>query len=86
MSSANLDDLDFSENSAFDKEAQVLRAPELDDLDDTDNLAVCELAGPSAVEPSLESSHAVSTRTAMSCPDADVSRIRPAGEGSIANS
>ncbi|MDT5085942.1 MAG: hypothetical protein QOJ61_2985 [Mycobacterium sp.] len=36
----NLDDLEFSENSAFDKEAQVLRAPELDDLDDSDNLSV----------------------------------------------
>ena len=45
----NLDDLDFSDNSAFDKEAQVLRAPELDDLDDTDNLTVMPLAGPSEV-------------------------------------
>jgi murein DD-endopeptidase MepM/ murein hydrolase activator NlpD len=43
----NLDDLDFSANSHFDKEAQVLRAPELDDLDDTDNLVVMRLAGPS---------------------------------------
>jgi murein DD-endopeptidase MepM/ murein hydrolase activator NlpD len=51
----NLDDLDFSDNSAFDKEAQVVRAPELDDLDDTDNLTVLPLAGPSAVQPSLES-------------------------------
>jgi murein DD-endopeptidase MepM/ murein hydrolase activator NlpD len=51
----NLDDLDFSDNSAFDKEAQVLRAPELDDLDDTDNLTVLPLAGPSEVQPSLES-------------------------------
>ena len=42
-----LDDLDFSANSHFDKEAQVLRAPELDDLDDTDNLVVMNLAGPS---------------------------------------
>ena len=33
-----LADSDFSENSAFAKEAQVLSAPELDDLDDTDNL------------------------------------------------
>ena len=49
----NLDDLDFSDNTAFDKEAQVLRAPELDDLDDTDNLTVLRLAGPSAVEPSV---------------------------------
>jgi murein DD-endopeptidase MepM/ murein hydrolase activator NlpD len=45
-----LDDLDFSANSAFDKEAQVLGAPELDDLDDTDNLVVMDLAGPSASE------------------------------------
>jgi murein DD-endopeptidase MepM/ murein hydrolase activator NlpD len=45
-----LADSDFSENSAFDKEAQVLRAPELDDLDDTDNLAVSYLVGPSASE------------------------------------
>jgi murein DD-endopeptidase MepM/ murein hydrolase activator NlpD len=41
-----LDDLDFSANSHFDKEAQVLRAPELDDLDDTDNLVVMKLARP----------------------------------------
>jgi murein DD-endopeptidase MepM/ murein hydrolase activator NlpD len=45
-----LGDLDFSENSAFEKEAQVLSAPELDDLDDTDNLSVLHLAGPSAAE------------------------------------
>jgi murein DD-endopeptidase MepM/ murein hydrolase activator NlpD len=45
-----LADSDFSENSAFDKEAQVLRAPELDDLDDTDNLAVFDLLRPSASE------------------------------------
>jgi murein DD-endopeptidase MepM/ murein hydrolase activator NlpD len=49
-----LDDLDFSENCAFEKEAQVLRAPELDDLDETDNLTVLPLAGPSEVQPSLE--------------------------------
>ena len=45
-----LDDLDFSANSHFDKEAQVLRAPELDDLDDTDNLVVMRLARPSVSE------------------------------------
>ncbi len=49
----NLDDLDFSDNTAFEKEAQVLRAPELDDLDNTDNLRVLRLAGPSEVEPSV---------------------------------
>jgi len=45
-----LEDLDFSANSHFDKEAQVLRAPELDDLDETDNLVVMNLAGPSVSE------------------------------------
>jgi murein DD-endopeptidase MepM/ murein hydrolase activator NlpD len=50
----NLDDLDFSDNTAFDKEAQVLRAPELDDLDATDNLTVLRLAGPREVEPTGE--------------------------------
>lgn len=49
----NLDDLDFSDNTAFDKEAQVLRAPELDDLHETDDLTVLRLAGPSEVEPSV---------------------------------
>ena len=51
----SLDDLDFSENCAFEKEAQVLRAPELDDLNATDNLTVLPLAGPSELQPSLES-------------------------------
>jgi murein DD-endopeptidase MepM/ murein hydrolase activator NlpD len=43
-------DSDFSDNSAFAKEAQVLSAPELDDLDDTDDLRVLDLIGPSASE------------------------------------
>jgi hypothetical protein len=43
----NLDDLGFSDNSVFDTEAQVLRAPELDDLHDTDNLTPLPLAAPS---------------------------------------
>ena len=38
-----LADSEFSDNSAFAKEAQVLSAPELDDLDDTDNLRVLDL-------------------------------------------
>jgi murein DD-endopeptidase MepM/ murein hydrolase activator NlpD len=46
----NLDDLDCSENAAFDKEAQVLRAPELDDLHDTDNLTPLWLAAPSELQ------------------------------------
>jgi murein DD-endopeptidase MepM/ murein hydrolase activator NlpD len=41
---------EFSDSSAFDKEAQVLGAPELDDLDDTDNLRVLDLIGPSITE------------------------------------
>jgi murein DD-endopeptidase MepM/ murein hydrolase activator NlpD len=45
-----LADSDFSDNAAFAKEAQVLSAPELDDLDDTDDLRVLDLIGPSASE------------------------------------
>ncbi|MGH3523909.1 MAG: M23 family metallopeptidase [Mycobacterium sp.] len=51
----NLDDLNFSENTPFDTEAQVLRAPELDDLHDTDNLTAVRLAGPSEFRPDFES-------------------------------
>jgi murein DD-endopeptidase MepM/ murein hydrolase activator NlpD len=68
----NLDDLDFSDNTAFDKEAQVLRAPELDDLDDTDNLTVLPLAGPSEVETSVlprADSHRPELRSRRSDPD-----------------
>jgi murein DD-endopeptidase MepM/ murein hydrolase activator NlpD len=43
-------DSEFSHNSAFEKEAQVLAAPELDDLDETDNLRVLDLIGPSIIE------------------------------------
>jgi murein DD-endopeptidase MepM/ murein hydrolase activator NlpD len=43
----SLDDLDFFGNSAFDTDAQVLRAPELDDLHDTDNLTPLRLLVPS---------------------------------------
>ncbi len=50
----NFDDLDFSDNSTFDKEAQVLRAPELDDLDVTDDLVVMLLDGPSEAEARTE--------------------------------
>ncbi len=68
----NLDDLDFSDNSAFDKEAQVLRAPELDDLDDTDNLTVMALAGPSEDDTSVlprVDSHRPELRSRRNDPD-----------------
>jgi murein DD-endopeptidase MepM/ murein hydrolase activator NlpD len=47
----NLDDLDFCDNVAFDNEAQVLRAPELDDLHDTDDLTPLQLASPGEFPP-----------------------------------
>ncbi|OBF96403.1 hypothetical protein A5790_05055 [Mycobacterium sp. 852002-51152_SCH6134967] len=43
----DLADIDFRENSAFDREAQVIHAPELDDLTDTDDLVPLRLAVPS---------------------------------------
>jgi murein DD-endopeptidase MepM/ murein hydrolase activator NlpD len=44
-----LRDLDFSNDSTFDNEAQVLFAPELDDLHDVDDLGPRALAAPTAV-------------------------------------
>ena len=43
----DLDDLDFCNSSAFDRESRVIRAPELDDLHDTDDLVPFRLAVPS---------------------------------------
>jgi hypothetical protein len=47
----DLADLDFSENCAFDRESQVIHAPELDDLHDTDDLIPLRLAVPSQFRP-----------------------------------
>lgn len=47
----NLDELDFRDNVAFDTEAEVLSAPELDDLHDTDDLTPLQLAGPVGYDP-----------------------------------
>jgi murein DD-endopeptidase MepM/ murein hydrolase activator NlpD len=46
-----LAELDFRENSAFDREAAVIHAPELDDLHDTDDLTPLRLAVPSEFRP-----------------------------------
>jgi hypothetical protein len=58
----DLADLDFRENSAFDRESQVIHAPELDDLHDTDDLTPLRLAVPSQFRPDAReerrSSHA----------------------------
>ncbi|WP_413467126.1 M23 family metallopeptidase [Mycolicibacterium sp. 120270] len=42
-----LSDLEFDHSSAFDREVQVVHAPELDDLHDTDDLVPLRLAVPS---------------------------------------
>jgi murein DD-endopeptidase MepM/ murein hydrolase activator NlpD len=47
----DLADLDFRENSAFDRESQVIAAPELDDMHDTDDLIPLRLAVPSKFRP-----------------------------------
>jgi murein DD-endopeptidase MepM/ murein hydrolase activator NlpD len=46
-----LADLDFREHSAFDRESQVIHAPELDDMHDTDDLVPLRLAVPSKFRP-----------------------------------
>jgi Peptidase family M23 len=47
----DLAELDFRENCAFDRESQVMHAPELDDLHDTDDLTPLRLAVPSEFRP-----------------------------------
>ena len=46
-----LDDLEFHDNSAFDRECQVIHAPELDDMADTDDLIPLRLVVPSQFRP-----------------------------------
>ena len=46
-----LDDLEFHDNSAFDRECQVIHAPELDDMADTDDLIPLRLVVPSVFRP-----------------------------------
>jgi murein DD-endopeptidase MepM/ murein hydrolase activator NlpD len=46
-----LAELEFRANSAFDRESQVMYAPELDDLDDTDDQTPQRLAVPSQFRP-----------------------------------
>jgi len=47
----DLAELDFRENTAFDRESQVISAPELDDMHDTDDLIPLRLAVPSKFRP-----------------------------------
>lgn len=46
----DLKDLDFSNDSPFDNEARVLLAPELDDLQDVDDVRPLLLAAPTAIQ------------------------------------
>jgi hypothetical protein len=60
--SADLDDVDFGYDATFDSEQRVLRAPELDDLDETDDQTPLALAPSQAlfrmtVEPNSEFKH-----------------------------
>jgi murein DD-endopeptidase MepM/ murein hydrolase activator NlpD len=47
----DLDDLDFCNSSAFDRESRVMHAPELDDLHETDDLVSLRLAVPARFQP-----------------------------------
>ncbi len=46
-----LDDLEFRHNSAFDRECQVIHAPELDDMAETDDLIPMRLVVPTKFRP-----------------------------------
>lgn len=54
----DLGDLEFRDNTAFDRDSQIVHAPELDDLTDTDNLTALRLAVPPVfrADPALERS------------------------------
>ena len=58
----DLGDLEFRDDTAFDRESEVIHAPELDDLHDTDDLTPLRLAVPSEFRPAArderQSSHA----------------------------
>ncbi|KAA0096849.1 M23 family peptidase [Mycolicibacterium sp. P1-18] len=47
----DLDDLEFSNAGAFDRESRVIRAPELDDMHDTDDLTPLRLVVPAQFRP-----------------------------------
>lgn len=62
----DLDDLDFRESSAFDKEQRVIAAPELDDLHDTDDLVPLRLLVPSEFRSQTPSADVVGSRSGSS--------------------
>ncbi|MGE0217864.1 MAG: M23 family metallopeptidase [Mycolicibacterium sp.] len=54
----DLDELDFLPHAAFDREARVIAAPELDDLHDTDDLEPLDLEIPREFRTRRENRHA----------------------------
>ena len=52
------DDLDFCQTAAFEREARVVRAPELDDLTDTDDLVASPLVVPTEFQSTFQSTPA----------------------------
>jgi murein DD-endopeptidase MepM/ murein hydrolase activator NlpD len=68
----NLDDLAFSDNRAFDTDAQVLHAPELDDRYDTEDETPLRLAAPSQPPPVSAPGHRRVPRSAAPSEPADL--------------
>lgn len=58
----HLTDLEFLPHAAFDREAQVIHAPELDDLHDTDDLTPLRLVVPTEFRPEPRADRRVATR------------------------
>jgi len=75
----SLADLDFLASSHFDTEAQVLRAPELDDLSDTDNLKPIRLAIPAE----FRADPATKRRASTEAPRRGQHRKEPATAGVV---
>ena len=81
----DLADLEFRDNSAFDRESQVMHAPELDDLHDTDDLIPAAAGGAVPVPPRrTRASGARRTPTATATPTSATAWPPPTSSTSVA--
>lgn len=74
-------ELDFSNDSAFDNGARVLLAPELDDLDASDDLSPRRLAAPRRFDVRVHIEPGTEIRPALRLEDADATQVIPLARG-----
>ena len=74
-------ELDFSEDSTFDNGARVLRAPELDDLDASDDLSPRWLAAPRRLDIRVRIEPGTEIGPALRPEDSDATQVIPLARG-----